>query len=96
MEHTVLVPQVLTGCALLTSAKHPGKHAQSALGEAELEQAAGADLKFSAVRGHTSARRVISIRPAGRPPMAISKKTTGLEAIWTGCLSRKSEESLRW
>jgi hypothetical protein len=38
-------------------------------------------LKFSHVRGHTSALRVISILPAGRPPMAMSKNTTGLDMI---------------
>ena len=32
----------------------------------------------SAVFGTTSARRVISMRPAGAPPMVISKKTTGV------------------
>ena len=32
--------------------------------------------KFSAVRGTTSARRVISIRPVGRPPILMSKNTT--------------------
>ena len=32
----------------------------------------------SAVFGTTSARRTISMRPAGLPPMAISKKQTGL------------------
>ena len=31
----------------------------------------------SAVFGTTSARSVISIRPAGLPPMDMSKKTTG-------------------
>jgi hypothetical protein len=33
--------------------------------------------KFSAVFGQTSAFKVISIRPAGEPPMETSKKTTG-------------------
>jgi hypothetical protein len=37
----------------------------------------GKNLKFSDVLGQTSARKVISIRPAGVPPIAISKKTTG-------------------
>ena len=33
-------------------------------------------LKFSHVLGHTSENNVISILPAGRPPIATSKKTT--------------------
>ena len=36
--------------------------------------------KFSAVRGTTSDRSSISIRPLGCPPMATSKKTTGFPA----------------
>jgi hypothetical protein len=41
----------------------------------------GIYLKFSQVRGTISARRVISIRPAGRPPIATSKKTTGFDIV---------------
>lgn len=37
--------------------------------------------KFSAVLGTTSALSSISILPFGLPPMAISKKTTGLETL---------------
>jgi hypothetical protein len=37
--------------------------------------------KFSAVRGTTSARRVISMRPSGEPLADISKKTTGLDMV---------------
>ena len=40
-------------------------------------------LKFSTVRGTTSLRRVISILPAGWPPMAMSKNTTGLDMVKT-------------
>ena len=38
-------------------------------------------LKFSHVLGTTSALRVISIRPAGDPPMVMSKKQTGLAMV---------------
>ena len=38
-------------------------------------------LKFSAVRGTTSARSSISMRPLGEPPMVMSKKTTGFSLI---------------
>jgi len=34
-----------------------------------------------AVLGVTSARRVISMRPAGSPPMVMSKKQTGLAMV---------------
>ena len=40
-------------------------------------------LKFSAVFGTISFRRVISIRPEGLPPMVISKKHTGLDMLGT-------------
>ena len=39
---------------------------------------------FSAVIGTTSARSVISMRPAGWPPMVMSKKTTGFDMIGSG------------
>ena len=35
-------------------------------------------MRASAVLGTTSARSVISMRPAGAPPMVMSKKTTGV------------------
>ena len=35
--------------------------------------------KFSAVLGTTSARSVISMRPAGWPPIVMSKYTTGFD-----------------
>ena len=35
-----------------------------------------------AVLGVTSARRVISMRPAGSPPMVMSKKHTGLAMVY--------------
>ena len=40
-------------------------------------------LKFSAVLGTTSAKSSTLTLPAGKPPIEISKKTTGL----SGCLS---------
>lgn len=39
--------------------------------------------KFSAVLGTTSARSSISTRPAGAPPMAMSKKTFGFDIVET-------------
>ena len=39
-------------------------------------------LKFSAVFGTMSARNSISIRPLDEPPIVMSKKTTGLSAIF--------------
>ena len=38
-------------------------------------------MRASAVLGTTSARSVISMRPAGAPPMVMSKKTTGLDMV---------------
>ena len=43
--------------------------------------------KFSAVRGTTSDRSSISIRPLGCPPMATSKKTTGFPADIMVCVA---------
>ena len=40
--------------------------------------------KFSAVLGTTSARSVISMRPAGWPPMDMSKKTCGIATVFFG------------
>ena len=40
-------------------------------------------LKFSAVFGTISFRRVISIRPEGLPPIDMSKKHTGLDMLGT-------------
>lgn len=49
-------------------------------------------LKFSAVFGTTSARRVISMRPNGFPSAVISKKTTGLVILnWIHSLSSQNE-----
>jgi hypothetical protein len=36
------------------------------------------DLRLPAVLGTISARKVITSRPIGRPPIAISKNTSGL------------------
>jgi len=41
--------------------------------------------RTSAVLGTTSARSVISMRPAGAPPMVMSKKTTGVPMVVRVC-----------
>lgn len=54
-------------------------------------------LKFSTVRGTTSLRRVISILPAGWPPMAMSKNTTGLDIVTTrGFYTNEKISRRRW
>ena len=58
-------------------------------GERRSSSSAGSgDREFHApaVLGVTSARRVISMRPAGWPPMVMSKKQTGLDILSVGCV----------
>lgn len=81
VEHGTLVPKVLRLGTLLTSAQN-SKESVVQLHWLGLQlKFSYYYLKFSAVRGQTSARRVISMRPAGRPPIATSKKTTGLDIL---------------
>jgi hypothetical protein len=82
VEHRALEPQILRGGALLSSAQSSECKVNAVRNIATV--AFGSliwYLKFSHVRGHTSALRVISILPAGRPPMAMSKNTTGLDMV---------------
>ena len=71
-----LEPQVLPRSTLLTSAKSSNSRITTRPQLLDTDY-----LKFSAVLGTTSALRVNSIRPAGLPPMAISKYTTGLDIL---------------
>ena len=45
--------------------------------------------KFSTVSGTTSLRSVITMRPAGWPPMVISKKTCGIATVFFELRSRR-------
>ena len=49
-------------------------------------------VRLAALQGLTSARRVISMRPAAAPPMVMSKKTTGLDIVVGGVGSGKVEK----
>ena len=60
-----------------------GRHARDRRAGIKIRSAVTAERErgTSAVFGTTSARRVISMRPAGTPPMLMSKITTGFSPV---------------
>ena len=62
-----------------------GGGVQSALSRRNRGKARRSRRRTSAVLGTTSARSVISMRPAGAPPMVMSKKTIGVPMVVRVC-----------